>query len=76
VIVLALEPPLLGALELRPGELVVYLGDGTVRIAGRALVAVVRTRPKIHLLGLGKDLNRLELVVARWVVGRSFCVAH
>jgi len=54
VIVLALEPPLLGALELRPGELVVYLGDGTVRIAGRALVAVVRTRPKVHLLGLGK----------------------
>ncbi len=82
VIVLALEPPLFGTLELRAGELVVDFGDGTVGVTRRALITVVRARPEIHLLGLGEHLNRFELAVVpallvRYtLVRRSVCVTH
>ena len=48
VVALALEPPLLGPLELRPGEVVVHLRDRTGRVAGGALVAVVRAGAEVH----------------------------
>src|SRR5699024_10382788 len=70
VVLLALESPLFGSLELRAGALVVDLGDRTGCIARRTLVTVVRARAEVHL-GRLEDVYWLELV---GVVG--WCVAH
>jgi hypothetical protein len=63
-VVALLEPPLLGALELRAGEVVVDLRDRAVRVAGAALGTGVGPGTQVHRVVLGEHLDRLELLVS------------